>query len=257
MVAENPNPAGTGQNVFSRGAESSTRVSPEANTAVGNSRVLIADGTSLTQGAAASETRWFTFGAEAGKTYTVEVLNPYGDLSFNAIGTVGIFNGDGTTAPTEASVNCAMSTVAPSLEVSSDGIRCVIRMFVPTSSTTLNKRAVFISVDNLYTPGFTIRVRESTIYGRWTTNGYDFHVELQNTTTDTVCVQLVRYPGTGTTPPTGNLLTSNSTIPPMGAAKQVFANGSLVDPVHDVPTTRAPARGLCIAEWPADRPANG
>jgi hypothetical protein len=126
-----------------------------------------------------------------------------------------------------------MAGVAPSLEIAAgaDGVRCVLRTFVPTSSTTVNKRGVFVKVDSNFGPGFQIRARESTIYGRWTTNGYDFHVEIQNTTSELLCAQINFLPGTGTTPPTGpNLPTPTElTLPPHGALKTVLANGTTMN----------------------------
>ena len=46
---------------------------------------------------------------------------------------------------------------------------------------------------------FKIRARESTIYGRWLTAGYDYHIEIENTTGDPMCVEVVRYPASGLT----------------------------------------------------------
>jgi hypothetical protein len=177
--------------------------------------------------AAPPETRWFVFPAESAKSYVVEVVNTEGDLPSNSVGTVGVFNSDGSTAPTEAQVDCTMAPVAPSLEVNADGVRCFVRTFIPGTSTTVNKRGIYISVMATFAPSFKIRVRESTIYGRWTVNGYDFHMELQNTTSETLCAQLALLPGTGTTPPTGpaGIFTTELTIPPHGAAKHVRANG--------------------------------
>ena len=39
---------------------------------------------------------------------------------------------------------------------------------------------------------FKIRAREATIYGRWLTAGYDYHLEVENTTGDAMCVEVVR-----------------------------------------------------------------
>ena len=67
-----------------------------------------------------------------------------------------------------------------------------------------NKRPVFVKVTR-FDPAlgggaqFKIRARESTIYGRWLTNGYDYHVEVENTTGDTMCVEVARYPASGLT----------------------------------------------------------
>jgi hypothetical protein len=202
------------------------------NTTIGAARVIVPDGTSLTQAASVGgEDRWFVFGAEAGKTYTIEAVDADGDLDANQIGMLEVTDVDGTSNPPEAQFDCGLAGTAPSLasHASLDGERCVVRTFFPTSTTTLDKRAIFIRVVPFLTTPFRIRVRESTIYGRWTTNGYDFHVELQNTTTDPICAQLVFYPGTGTPGPTGTVFATHLNVPPKGAAKYVRPNGTLVN----------------------------
>ena len=75
---------------------------------------------------------------------------------------------------------------------------------------------------------FHIRVRETTIYGRWTTNGYDFHVELQNTSATDMCAWVEAYPNSGTVyngaAPHLNIVN----VPAYGANKIVIPNGTLV-----------------------------
>ena len=66
----------------------------------------------------------------------------------------------------------------------------------------LNKRPVYVKVTRMDPASgggaqFKIRAREATIYGRWLTAGYDYHVELENTTADAMCVEVVRYPASG------------------------------------------------------------
>ena len=226
-IAQSVNPTMPGRNVSIAAVERS--VSPAANTAVANARVLVPDGTSLVQAHASGETRWFAFNVEQGKTYAVEAIDTAGDFDFNAL-TLGVFASDGTSAPPEAQVNCGnRDSAPPSLEVQGaglDGARCVIRVNYPDFLQTLNKRAMYASVSSNRTTPFQIRVRESTLYGRWTTNGYDFHVELQNTSTDPVCVELDFYPGTGVVGPTGNIFATVLTVPPKGAAKYVRPNAS-------------------------------
>jgi hypothetical protein len=222
------NGAAGGRNAAARTGERGT-IGP-SNTTVGGARLIVPDGTSLTQNVAAGgEDRWFVFGAEAGKTYTVEVANTDGDLNFNEVSVLEVKAADGTSDPPEANFDCTVQGTAPAMQshASSDGMRCVVRTFVPDPITTLDKRAIYVHVVSNYTPAFRIRVRESTIYGRWTTNGYDFHVELQNTTTDSICAQIILYPGTGTPGPTaGSLFGTTLTIPPKGAGKIVRAAGS-------------------------------
>ena len=93
---------------------------------------------------------------------------------------------------------------------------------------------MYIRVARFIDTAFQIRVRESTVYGRWTTNGYDFHVEVQNTTAESMCAQVMFYPNSGMTYTggvwTGPALTAfaSLTIPPFGASKYVLPNGTLV-----------------------------
>jgi hypothetical protein len=213
------------------------QVGPLANTAVGNARVIVPDGSSLLQNIGGGETRWFVFGTEPGKTYAVEVVDPYGDLASNTIGSVGVYAADGmTTPPAETNVDCTANARAPALVVASDGVRCVVRVFPPAVGNTQNKRGIYIAVGSVAGPSFQIRVRESTIYGRWTTNGYDFHVELENTTADALCAQILFLPNAGNSHSgtwSGGLMQTTLTIPAFGANKFVFPNGTLVGALSD------------------------
>ena len=207
-------------------------VGPAANTTAANARVIVPDGSSLLQAVLSpAEVRWFVFGVEPGKTYAVEVVDPASDLVANTIGSVALSNGGGG-APPETNSDCTMNTRAPALQVASDGIRCVLQTLPPSVGNAQNKRGVYVAVTAVAGPSFQIRVRESTIYSRWTTNGYDFHVELQNTTADSICVQVTLYPGSGDAYGvswSGGLFTSLPlTIPPFGAVKTVVNNGTVV-----------------------------
>jgi len=208
-------------------------IGPLANTSVGNARVIVPDGSSLLQAQTPGETRWFVFGAEPGKTYVVEAVDPYSDLAANTIGLLTLYDASGVAAPPEASVDCTANLRAPALEVASDGKRCIVRTFPPSPGNTQNKRGIYVSVGAVSGPSFQIRVRESTIYGRWTSNGYDFHVELENTTADAMCAEIIFLPNTGDSYAgtwSGGLTTTTLTIPPFGANKYVLAGGTLVGP---------------------------
>ncbi len=212
------------------------QVGPLANTAVGNARVIVPDGSSLLQNIGGGETRWFVFGTEPGKTYAVEVVDPYSDLASNTIGAVNVTDGSGVSAPAETNVDCTANARAPALVVASDGIRCIVRVFPPTVGNTQNKRGIYVAVGTVAGPSFQIRVRESTIYGRWTTNGYDFHVELENTTADALCAQILFLPNAGDSYSgtwSGGLMQTTLTIPAFGANKFVFPNGTLVGALND------------------------
>ena len=184
------------------------------------------DGTSLQQTFTAyPETRWFAMGVEPGKTYVVETADVDGDLMANAIGTLGVFAPDGVSAPPEASVDCtaANGPRPPAVDVNSAGIRCVLRTLLPTVGMQQNKRPVYVKVTRMdpATGGgaqFKIRAREATIYGRWLTTGNEFHVEVENTTGDPMCVEVTRYPAAGLTYMpgpgwSGTLATFTMTVP--------------------------------------------
>jgi hypothetical protein len=222
-------PGGVMNNVSTGGQD--VRISPSDNNSVGNARVLVADGTSFYESFGADTTKWFTVGIEPGKTYVIDLLDPYEDLGFNFVGTVGVFASDGTSSPPETEVDCNTRTIAPAIEVGNDGVRCIVRAFTP-DGTTLQKRGIYISVTTTgFAPQFRIRVSESTYYGRWTTNGYDMHIELQNTTQDPICGQILYYPGTGLTYSGGawpfGYQNIELTVPAFGAIKYVLPAGTL------------------------------
>ncbi len=223
---------GPGINVSPATAEAA-RLSPLVNTTVGAARVLVPDGSSVFQSIGSLETRWFAFEVEPGKMYVVEAHDPYEDLGANSVGTISITDGGGVNPPQDVHVDCsnAVRDISPGLNVSDDGRRCTIYVNA-ADSTNLNRRGVFIGVADGAGTEFQIRVRESTIYGRWTTNGYDFHVELQNTTENVVCAQIILYGDAGYSFSggvwTGSLAFYNVTIPGYGANKIVIPNGTSV-----------------------------
>ncbi len=203
-------------------------------------RLLVPDGTSLEQAFGPyPDTKWFALGVEPGKTYVVEAVDVDGDLAANAIGSLGVFDVNGTSAPPEASVSCTAGNGPrpPAVAVASDGIRCVIRTAVP-DHTFLDKRPVYVKVTRMdpATGGgaqVKIRAREATIYGRWLTGGFDYHIEIENTTGEAMCVEATGYPASGlsyspVTGWTGAVGSLPLTVPPFGAAKTVVANGSSV-----------------------------
>lgn len=229
---------GTNNNSVSRPV--SENIAPLINTSAANARVVAPDGTSLYQTIAPispgpAETRWITFEAEPGKTYVVDILNPYDDLGSNVIGSVMVTDGGiANNPPPEANSNCgaAATSRAPGLEVSNDGWRCIIRTWTPgvdglPGPWNQNKRGIYIGVGSGQGTSFQIRIRESTIYARWSTTGYDFHVELQNTTADSMCAEVVLNPDTGyswngstwTVP--ASIHAEQLIVPAMGAIKTI------------------------------------
>ncbi len=91
---------------------------PLANTTVGNARLIVPDGSSVRQSIGPAETRWFVFGAEPGKTYVMEAVDPHSDLVSDTIESLKVYSANGTTTPpAETNVDCTASTRAPALEV--------------------------------------------------------------------------------------------------------------------------------------------
>ncbi len=206
-------------------------------------RLIVPDGTSIAERFSTyPEARWFAMTVEPGKTYVVETADTQSDLTANAIGAVGVYAPDSVSAPAEAYVDCSGGNGSrpPAVDVANDGIRCVIRTVLPNwvNGARLNKRPVYIKVTRMDPAAgggsqFKIRVRESTIYGRWLTAGYDYHVEVENTTGDAMCVEVTRYPASGllwSPGPgwSGSIASSTMIVPAFGAVKQVIPNGSAV-----------------------------
>ena len=81
---------------------------------------------------------------EPGKTYVVEAADTGGDLTANAIGSVGVYAPDGISPPTEANVDCTGGNGArpPAVDVASDGIRCVLRTAPPTARNSTSGRSM-------------------------------------------------------------------------------------------------------------------
>ena len=90
----------------------------------------------------------------------------------------------------------------PAVDVASDGIRCVLRTALPTAGMQRNKRPVFVKVTR-FDPAVgwrravqDPRAREHDLRPL-AHDGYDYHVEVENTTGDAMCVEVARYPGLG------------------------------------------------------------
>jgi len=226
--------AGTGasKSTVSVARSPSTDITP-ANTTPGTYRALVADGSSLFQTWSGDATKWYAVLIEPGKTYVIDALDPNTDSINGSVSGLGVYEFDGTTTPpAETQVDCGASGHAPGL--TNFAIRCIVRAFTSNVGNLQNQRLIYIRVDRWINTSFQIRVREATIYGRWTTNGYDFHVELQNTTAESICAQVIFYPNSGQTYDgtqwTGAALTTffTLTVPPFGAAKNVLPAGTTV-----------------------------
>ena len=204
-------------------------------------RGLIPDGSSLQQTFGPyPDTKWFAIEVEPGKTYVIETADVDGDLAANAIGTLGLFDQDLVSPPPEANIDCTAvnGPRPPAVDVANDGIRCVLRTAPPTFPTVLNKRAVAVKVTRMDPAAgggsqFRIRAREATTYGRWLTNGFDYHVEVENTTAEAMCVEVAAYPASGLTYSPyygwlGGVGTFTMNVPAFGAVKNVTPAGTKI-----------------------------
>ena len=216
----------------------STGVTSQSTAISPTFRVLVPDGTSLSQAFSAyPETRWFAMTVEPGKTYVIDAVDPTGDLTTDAIGTLGVYDVDSLSSPPEANVDCtaANGRRPPAVDVNSDGIRCIVRTALPTAGMQQNKRPVYVKVTRMDPASgggaqFKIRAREATIYGRWLTAGYDYHVEVENTAGDSACVEIAQLPRSGVTYAagpgwSGPVTASTLNVPAFGAAKVVIPKG--------------------------------
>ena len=204
-----------------------------ANSTVSTARVMVPDGTSITDDFNAATTKWFVFQPDRGKSYLIEVLDTVDDQSTNSL-SLAVFEGDGTTSLGDnESLFCNVEAIAPSLNgqaaPGSDGHRCAVYLLANNNPTPF----VTIRVSkNSSIGGFKLRVRENDVIGRWSTNGYNMFVALQNATASLVSGFVFYYPSTATGV-TGVFL-DNFNIQPYGSVQLVHNSG-----------TFSSERGLC------------
>ncbi len=177
-----------------RGSE--TGAGPLDNTTVGNARILVPDGTSYYD---ATSNGWFIARLEAGKSYVVESENSDNDGG-NNITFLSLFESDGTTPWANANFETCgpeMDSMAPSLEAAGggDGARCSVGPQINVAAPST--RVIAIQVGG--TPPYHVRVRETTVYSRWTTNGYNMYVALHNSNASQINGVALYYPENGAT----------------------------------------------------------
>jgi hypothetical protein len=126
-------------------------------------RVLVADGTSTFDSFTDGATQWFAVSVEPGKTYVIDIASPYDDL-FVLHRQCGVFQSDGTSAPLEVGSTAAPAwRDAPSLVVSTDGRRCIVRTSMPSAGLNQAKRTLYIAVNQGVGSNFQIRVADSVL----------------------------------------------------------------------------------------------
>ncbi len=200
-----------------------------------NAHLLVPDGSSVVENFGADTVKWYSTEVEPGKSYVIEAFDPYADPASSSVDfhSLALYAGDGVSAPPDVSAICGLpaSATAPGFATPFNGERCIFRTLFPAPGNTQDKRAIFIQVAHVAlapSTTFVIPVRETTIYGRWTTNGYDFHVELQNTTATAMCAWVEAYPNSGTTYNEASPHLNIVNIPAYDANKIVIPNGTLV-----------------------------
>ena len=212
-----------------------TTIDPQYSFGPSSAHLLVPDGSSVVDNFGANSDRWYATDVEPGKSYVIEAFDPYsypgsGSVNFHSL---ALYAGDGVSPPPEASTICSLpaSATAPGFATTFNGERCIFRTWYPAPGNTQDKRAIYIQVTHVATAtstSFVIRVRETTIYGRWTTNGYDFHVELQNTSATDMCAWVEAYPNSGTTYNGASPKLLPVVVPAYGANKVIIPNGTLV-----------------------------
>jgi hypothetical protein len=163
-------------------------ITPQDNVAVGSARVIPPDGTSYQDATAGG---WFIARLEAGKSYVVEALASDNDGNTNQV-VLALFESDGVTPWDTANFGtCGLEQMAPALQATGtgDGDRCAV---APALSNATSTRSLAFQVTG-QTP-YRVRVRETTVYSRWTVNGYNMFIPLHNTGAFTIRGVVLYYP---------------------------------------------------------------
>ena len=193
--------------------------SAQVNNSAANAWWLWADGTSISDQFGIDTSQWYGSTLESGKSYVLEANVPAARYSDPAFPTPGLWDQNGTTPLTNVDLNCNTSGQTPSFPTST-GFRCTLR---PKDSVGVKEMR--ISLFGQLTQ-FRIRLRESTIYSRWTTNGYNMYIALQNTSVSGANLTVMLLSDAPSYPPTP-VVSQNVTVGGFGSAQLVFLAGSL------------------------------
>lgn len=217
------------------GPDAGPGIRPQSNNSAASPTVLLPDGTAVSDNNSDGVNQWFVAVTEGGKSYVLEVFHPYNDFLGNAI-LVDVFDSDGTTTWSSGVSDCnsaAGDTAAPSMQGSSDtpvgasydGARCLLRPF--TNNTPQTKR-VFIKVTATFAGTFVVRMRENTVYARYTVNGYNMYVPVHNVSAAAVS-GFVTFWGSDTL---GTAVTDESSFNLQGyQSTQITRNAGTISPV--------------------------
>jgi hypothetical protein len=198
---------------------------PLDNTILDAARVLIPDGTSYSDTTANG---WFIARLEADKSYVVEAMASDNDGNNNFVD-LSLFESDGTTPWGSANFqNCGvtMDQRAPALQAteSFDGSRCAVG---PELNNAVSTRPLAFRVTGR-TP-YHLRVRETTVYSRWTTNSYNMFIPLHNTGGFAMSGFVLYYPESGPTDvgAQGYVTFDNFSLGARSSTQFVHNNGTL------------------------------
>lgn len=203
------------------------------NTTAASAATLVPDGSSVTQPIGAEIERWYAARVEAGKSYVFEAMQSGRDRTSNDI-SVQIFENDGvTTFQDNWAYDGDTNSAAPSMQASSttnvtwDGVRCAMSLL-----TTSPAKLVLFRVYNFWsgTP-VMVRMRETTIYGRYSVNGYNMFVAVHNPSATPVAGFVVYWPENTTTNTSSNYVGFESfSLPGYGSTQFTRSAGAFAAP---------------------------
>jgi len=181
--------------LFSLAAMASSAVA--ANGTAATAAQTRPDGSAVTENftTAGASTAWFAAPLTAGHSYVAEVEAPFngaGSLAGGASPTLslGIFRTDGTTPVASTDISaCAPATGASGKRLT----------FTPSAADTA-PGAIKIAVTNDVAPDYSFRFRlyeTGLSCPRWSINGYNSFVDLQNTSDCAVNLALILYRSDG------------------------------------------------------------
>jgi len=184
------------------------------------------DGTSVSMVLPPATPLWFAARIEGGKSYVAEAILAGKDRNFNDLA-MTLWENDGTT-PYAGNSDCSAETnsAAPSMQVNSagfstaDGQRCTL---TPDVATQL----VLIRVISTQTGTLAVRLRETTVYSRWTVNSYNMYVPIHNPSQSSLAGWVLYYPEVTTGTFNGYVAWDNISLGGWGSTQFFHANSSI------------------------------
>jgi len=172
-----------------RSAVGATNVTPDA------AMQMIPDGSSIVQTTGALDTRWYAARVEAGKSYVVEAMHSGRPRTGDDI-SMDLWENDGITSWQEfSSCDAVTNSAPPSMQASGagetldDGKRCAVAVYTDSVAKLL-----LVKVTNTFASPLMVRIRETTVYGRYTVNSYNMFVAIHNPSSTQVTGFVLYYP---------------------------------------------------------------